>query len=40
MKIHNAAPHFIQLIELGGTLDEEEQNEIFGESLPRGLRLV
>jgi hypothetical protein len=40
MKLHNASPHFILLVELGGMLDEEEQSEVFGESLPRGLRLV
>lgn len=40
MKFHNASPHFIQLIEFGGVLDDEEQSEVFGESLPRGLRLV
>lgn len=40
MKLNRASPHFIQLIEVGGVLDEEEQDEVFGEVLPRGLRLV
>lgn len=40
MKKHKASPHFISLIEDGGKLDEEEQSEIFGESLPKGLSLI
>ena len=36
---HRAAEHFIELVRVGGSLDEEEQDRIFGESLPRGLRL-
>jgi len=36
-----AAPqHFLQLIEHSGTLDTEEQGLIFGESLPKGLRIL
>ena len=36
-----AAPqHFLQLIEHSGTLDREEQGLIFGESLPKGLRIL
>jgi hypothetical protein len=40
MKKHKASPHFISLVEEGGRLDEEEQSEIFGESLPKGLSLI
>ena len=36
---HAAANHLIRLVKEGGTLEREEQNEAFGESLPRGLRL-
>jgi hypothetical protein len=35
-----AAPHFQELVRVGGTLDEEERGEVFGESLPSGLRLA
>lgn len=34
-----ASRHLIELVERGGTLDREEQGQIFGESLPKGLRL-
>jgi hypothetical protein len=35
-----AAPaHFIELVLEGGRLDSEEQGMVFGESLPKGLRL-
>jgi hypothetical protein len=37
---HDAPRHFIQLVEEGGRLDNEEQGLIFGESLPKGLRLA
>ena len=36
---HHAAPHFVELVRDGGRLDAEEQGRIFGEALPRGLRL-
>ncbi len=37
----NDAPrHFLQLVEAGGRLDSEEQGLIFGEALPKGLRLA
>ena len=36
---HDAAPHLIELVRDGGQLDAEEQREVFGESLPKGLRL-
>jgi hypothetical protein len=35
----NASAHFKQLVEEGGTLQAEEQRIVFGESLPRGLRI-
>jgi hypothetical protein len=34
-----APEHLRQLVEAGGRLDEEEQGQIFGEALPKGLRL-
>jgi hypothetical protein len=34
-----ASPHLLQLVREGGALVEEEQRSVFGESLPRGLRL-
>ena len=34
-----AAPHLLELVEAGGHLGEEEQRTVFGESLPRGLRI-
>jgi hypothetical protein len=35
----DAAVHLIELVRDGGQLDSEEQREVFGESLPMGLRL-
>lgn len=40
MTEHNAPRHFIVLVKEGGFLDEEEQDEIFGEQLPKGLILT
>ncbi len=34
-----APPHLIELVRNGGQLDMEEQRQVFGESLPKGLRL-
>jgi hypothetical protein len=34
-----APPHLTQLVRDGGQLDMEEQRQVFGESLPKGLRL-
>jgi len=34
-----APPHLVELVDSGGQLDIAEQREIFGESLPKGLRL-
>jgi hypothetical protein len=39
MQHHHAPAHFITLVQAGGLLDSEEQNLIFGEALPRGLRI-
>jgi hypothetical protein len=36
----NAASHFLALVQSGGSLDREEQGLVFGESLPKGLRLM
>ena len=35
----HAPAHFLELVRNGGRLDREEQGLIFGESLPKGLRL-
>ena len=35
----DAPGHFIQLVRDGGTLDTDEQGLVFGESLPKGLRI-
>jgi len=40
LETHNAPIHWIQIVRDGGQLDEEEQSQIFGESLPSGLVLV
>jgi hypothetical protein len=31
--------HLLELVRQGGALREEEQRSVFGESLPRGLRI-
>ncbi len=36
---NDAADHAIQLVRDGGQLDSEEENRVFGEALPSGLRL-
>ena len=33
------APHFVELVTQGGTLADEEQDQVFGEALPKGLRI-
>jgi hypothetical protein len=35
-----APPHFLQLVREGGQLDTEEQGLVFGEALPKGLRIL
>jgi len=39
LKRQDAPRHFIELVRDGGTLDAREQGLVFGESLPKGLRL-
>ena len=39
LRDHRARPHLIKLVREGDQLDAEEQREVFGESLPKGLRL-
>jgi hypothetical protein len=34
-----APSHLVELVRSGGQLDMDEQRQIFGESLPKGLRL-
>jgi len=36
----NAPSHFTALVQSGGSLDREEQGLVFGETLPKGLRLA
>ena len=36
----NVPAHFIELVQHGGSLDSDEQSMVFGESLPKGLRLA
>ena len=40
MDRENAPQHFVELVRRGGSLDVEEQGQVFGESLPKGLRLA
>jgi hypothetical protein len=40
LRQHAAAPHLIEMVEEGGELESAEQKQLFGESLPIGLRLV
>ncbi|HND53990.1 MAG TPA: molecular chaperone DnaK, partial [Pirellulaceae bacterium] len=37
---HGAKPHYVQLVAEVAGLDADDQARVFGESLPRGLRLV
>jgi hypothetical protein len=39
LTLENAPPHFVELVRTGGSLDSDEQGLVFGESLPKGLRL-
>jgi hypothetical protein len=36
----DAPRHFVELVRDGGTLDSDEEGLVFGESLPKGLRIV
>jgi hypothetical protein len=40
MQSHDAPEHFLELVREGGTLDSEEQGRVFGEALPKGLRIA
>jgi hypothetical protein len=40
LKDSAAGEHYVQIVQTGGRLDEEEQGKVFGESLPKGLRLA
>jgi molecular chaperone DnaK (HSP70) len=40
LRRHHAPPRFVELIQTGGELQKEEQQQMFGEDLPLGLRLV
>lgn len=37
---NGAAGHFLELVRQGGQLDTEEQGLVFGEALPKGLRIL
>jgi hypothetical protein len=39
LAVEGAPAHFIELVRSGGRLDTQEQGMVFGESLPKGLRL-
>lgn len=40
LRLHEAPAHFIELVGQGGQLDSEEQGLVFGEALPKGLRIL
>ncbi len=40
LDLHQAPAHFQNLVQTAGTLETEEQSLIFGESLPKGLRIL
>jgi molecular chaperone DnaK (HSP70) len=40
LEAKKAPHHLVELVRTGGTLDEEERSQVFGESLPAGLRLM
>jgi len=40
LESHGAPAHFLQLVRDGGQLDREEQGLVFGEALPKGLRIL
>jgi hypothetical protein len=39
LRRHNAPAHYANLVEQGGRLDEEDKSAVFGEQLPKGLRV-
>lgn len=40
MQQQNAPPHAVELVRIGGQLTLEEQGQMFGDALPKGLRLM
>jgi hypothetical protein len=40
LRLHQAPGHFVELVREGGQLDSEEQGLVFGEALPKGLRIA
>lgn len=40
LRSQHAPQHFLELVEKGGQLADEEQRLVFGESLPKGLRIL
>jgi molecular chaperone DnaK (HSP70) len=40
LRSHNAPPHWIEMVDHVSELEADEQRQLFGESLPIGLRLV
>jgi hypothetical protein len=40
LAVQKASPHLIELVRDGGQLESEEEGQMFGESLPRGLRIA
>jgi hypothetical protein len=40
LESHHAPTHFAELVATVGTLDREEQERVFGESLPKGLQIA
>jgi hypothetical protein len=40
MQREQAPSHFVELVRHGGRLDADEEGQVFGESLPKGLRLA
>jgi hypothetical protein len=40
LESHKAPDHFVELVRDVGTLDQEEQTRVFGESLPKGLQIA
>jgi hypothetical protein len=40
LRIADAPTHFVDLVRKAGTLDTAEQGLVFGESLPKGLRVL
>jgi hypothetical protein len=40
LELHESPAHFLELVRDGGQLDTQEQGLVFGEALPKGLRIV